>query len=427
MEKKIKHSIIVISIMIVIILNLIIIIKLLEKENEQQIIDSEFEEAEKIKVEDVAIEIGTYRYFYINDVLDKVFNYISQTEENVQNAKALINILDKDYIQKNNITEENVFNVLNTFSGISSYFSKEIYRREISHRQDINGCYYYIKGIIRKDAQEEYIYVLVKQDLKNVTYSISILTEDEFNLKPGENQEITIEPNSYNKIYSKKITEYEKCLGLFNDYINAVENNPEKAYELLNIEYRQKRFGGLENYLEHINGVKNRLSNAILMEYKIEKEEEKTKYICVDQTGNYYIFESTSMMNYDVILDTYTMDLPIFIERYNSANIMMRGKYNIERCFEAINNKDYAYVYNKLNEVFKNNNYKTQEEFIQALKNNIFDSNKIEISYNNNEGEIYIYNLKITDEVNSENTKNMEIIMKLNDATNFEMSFSFEE
>ena len=233
----------------------------------------------------------------------------------------------------------NKMNVLKEYKGVSSYFSKEIYKREISQRQDINGCYYYIKGIARRSSKEEYIYVLMKQDLRNNTYSVSFMTEDEYNKKPGANQEISIQKNLYNKIYSKKITDYDTCYAFLNDYINTVKNNPEIAYNLLDIEYRQKRFGGLDNYIKHINGIKNRLSKSVLVEYKIERGQEITQYMCVDQTGNYYIFEKTQMMNYDVILDTYTLDLPIFKERYENVNTMLRGKYNIEECFEAINNK----------------------------------------------------------------------------------------
>ena len=62
---------------------------------------------------------------------------------------------------------------------------------------------------------------------------------------------------------------------------------------------------------------------------------------------------------YSVVLDTYTIDLPEFIEKYNSANEKTKVGLNIQKVFDAINNEDYEYVYNKLDNTFKQTNFKT--------------------------------------------------------------------
>lgn len=51
-------------------------------------------------------------------------------------------------------------------------------------------------------------------------------------------------------------------------------------------------------------------------------------------------------MNFTVILDTYTIDLPEFTEKYTKASDEEKVLLNIQKGFTAINDKDYRYVYN---------------------------------------------------------------------------------
>jgi len=423
---KIKYYIIIICIIICILLISIIAIKLLESNKQQQADNLEIQAAEKVTIYDIEKEERIYKYLLSNEILDRIFDYISAEEKNVKNEEALINLLDKEYKEKNNITESNVLDFLKSYKNINSYFTKEIYKKEIAQRQNLNGSYFYIKGIIRKNSKEEYIYILMKEDYINSTYSISILTEEEFNVKGNDNRDILIEKNNYNSIYSKGISDYQICLEYLKDYINTVINSPDKAYELLNEEYKEKRFASIENYTSYINKIKERLSTTVLKNYSIEKQDNKTQYVCVDQRGNYYIFEKKEMMNYAVILDTYTIESSQFLEKYNKANTMEKVGYNIQKCIESINNKDYSYVYNKLDNEFKTNKYKTEKDFENIIKKKLFDTNKIINSSCSNEGNIYIYSLNISDTENETNKQDMTIIMQLAEGTDFVMSFSFE-
>ena len=56
-----------------------------------------------------------------------------------------------------------------------------------------------------------------------------------------------------------------------------------------------------------------------LKSYKIDKNNDYTQYVLIDNLENYYIFRETSVMDYTVILDTYTIDLPEFLEKYENA------------------------------------------------------------------------------------------------------------
>ena len=131
-------------------------------------------------------------------------------------------------------------------------------------------------------------------------------------------------------------------------------------------------------------------------------------------------------MNYSVILDTYTIDLPQFLEKYNSANTVQRVGYNIQKCLDAINDADYTYVYNKLDSQFKNNSYPTEKDFTNSIKSKLFETNKVSSVSSSNEGNIYVYKMVIEDKNDQTKKQNLTVIMKLLEGTDFTMSFSFE-
>ena len=427
MGRSVKRFVILLIIIILIILINIVLIKLKQIKTQEKNEELEIQIAEQVKLEDLEQENKLQTYLFVNDVLSNMFKYISETDKNIKNEEALINLLDTEYMQRNNITKTNVIDVLQNYKDIESVFSKEIYQKEISQRQNINGRYLYVKSIIRRAGNEEYIYTLMKQDYINSTFSITLLNEEEFNQRGKENKQIVIENNIYNSIYSKRATDKQICSELLKDYINTIKNNPQNGYQLLNNEYKIKRFKNIDGYTSYINTIKERLVNIELEEYSVQRTEEQTKYVCVDKIGNYYIFEKSSMMNYTLILDTYTIDLPEFLEKYNAATTIDKVVYNIQRVLEAINSKDYEYVYNKLDFEFKAVNYVTLESFEKDIQDKLFDRNEVKKVSSFNEGSTYAFKLTITDVKDNQKEQDMTVIMQLGEGTNFIMSFSFEE
>ena len=185
--------------------------------------------------------------------------------------------------------------------------------------------------------------------------------------------------------------------------------NIEEAYEKLNIEYKQAKFPTLESFQEYVEENRDRINSITISSYqRFAREDGKEGYqlVVIDTNKNYYIFNVTAVMQYDVLLDVYTVDIPMFIEQYNSATDAEKAALNLQKVFSAINNKDYQYVYNKLDSTFKQNNFPTLADFETYAENTIFE-------------------LNITDKSNptsSAITKNF--IMQLLDGTDFVMSFS---
>ena len=136
------------------------------------------------------------------------------------------------------------------------------------------------------------------------------------------------------------------------------------------------------------------------------------------------MFNENGVMDFKMILDTYTIDLPQFIEKYNQANDETKVALNLQKVFEAINDEDYNYVYNKLDDTFKQNNFPTLESFEEYVKNNFYSKNTITKANYTMENDMYVYGLNISNADNENEFITKEFIVKLEEETDFVMSFN---
>ena len=109
-----------------------------------------------------------------------------------------------------------------------------------------------------------------------------------------------------------------------------------------------------------------------------------------------------------------------FIEKYNSANEKTKVGLNIQKVFDAINNEDYEYVYNKLDNTFKQTNFKTVQEFANYAVQN-FAGKQLKYGECQQQGSMYIFDITM---ISGTNQINKRVIMQLKDGTDFVMSFN---
>lgn len=236
-----------------------------------------------------------------------------------------------------------------------------------------------------------------------------------------------INKNNHNDFTIQAVTEEKLLSKYLEDYQYNAINHIEDAYNSLDKEYREKRFDNLKKYEEYLNDRQEIIKNIKLSKYQINKYENYEQYICIDLNDNYYIFNKFSNMKYSILLDTYTTNLPQFIERYNTASEGEKVGLNIEKFINALNEKDYQFSYNVLDETFKANNMPNLNEFENYVRNNFFEKNSIEHLSAEREGDYIIYKTRLTDKnLRNQDIKNFTIIMKLLENTDFVMSFSFE-
>ena len=180
--KKMRNIIILITaILLIILIVLLILSSKTNNEPAQQYQDDEIYDDSEVLSDEIISDLleretAKYKYIYVNEIMDKFFGYIKD-----KNATAIMSLLDTEYIQENNLINNNILNFFAEYESVNSYFTKEIYTQEINYMQDSLGEYEYIRGIIRKEGKEYYIYILLTNDFSNATYNLKILDNKQFN------------------------------------------------------------------------------------------------------------------------------------------------------------------------------------------------------------------------------------------------------
>lgn len=435
---KVKKIIIILTVIAV---SLLLFIILLAKDNQTENISTN--QIDKT-IEYAFSQIKDYETYYkIKAILNNYVVYIRQingeekievgklgmTEEEAQKAlqdqglSAVKKILDEQYLEEMSLSDEEIKNQQTKYKNNSETYNLNV---EDAFEIDIDKN---IKLILTESKLNNVNFpTLIKLDKQNNTYSIFL--EDYINKysydKNMDRKSINIsskliEENSFNSKIEVNITEPFIVSQYFVEYKGKMINDTETAYELLNEEYKQKKYGSYENFKKYVDTNKQRIMSASIDKYQIIEKNDIKKYICVDKDGRYYIFSAKDVIHYEVMLDTYTIDLPEFLEEYNNSNEEIRCGMNIQKLMDAINNDDYLYVYNKLDETFRKNNFSNQDVFKEYIEAH-FKNRQIEYEDYEKNGEIYIYNIKLID--NNQQEEQETIIMKLLEDTDFKFSFN---
>ena len=200
----------------------------------------------------------------------------------------------------------------------------------------------------------------------------------------------------------------------------------------------ENSYNTLDNdYKNYITKNFSTILASSIEKYKINEMENEKEYICIDQYGNYYIFKDNGVMNYTVKFDTYTINTEEFNNKYDNGSEQLKVGMNLEKVFQALNRKDYDYIYGKLDSTFKQNNFKTLEDFEKFAKENFNDINKFEYGKFQEQSGVYIYEILISDaqekvtddkEENNEQTSEDKIqknfVVKLEDNREFKFAFN---
>lgn len=113
--------------------------------------------------------------------------------------------------------------------------------------------------------------------------------------------------NEYVPVY---VTEEDMAKKYLNDYKNNILTDIEEAYNSLNKVYREKRFGNLEKYKEYINDFISLSTYSMEVDkYSISSIGGDKVFNIYDKSSNQYIIREKSIMNYEVYLDEYTIEI----------------------------------------------------------------------------------------------------------------------
>ena len=344
----------------------------------------------------------------------------------VNPSEVILNVLSETYKKQNNITKNNIKNNINLLSEKVLFvpIKMKVISNEYINKYLVYGI---VESLDNKYIRDEYVFVNI--DSENATFSIEPYNNQknsDFDNIQYSNNETSIKNNDWNQ-YKEVSADKEYLSKMFLDkYKKICLAKPDIAYEYLNKEYREKRFGSLENYKNYIIENREGISSIQCEKYLVNGYDDYSEYVIQDKYQNLYIFNVKNITDFDIKLDTYSIPTENFKTTYSNAKEEQKVQMNIDKFIQMINRHDYITSYNCLAEGFKNNYFKTEESFKKYVKSRFFEYNKVQFVECSNQGNnTYVYKIKLTDLTEkSKKEKNLNIIMQLKEGFNFVMSFS---
>lgn len=437
MKNKQKKIIIIIAIIICIIIIVAICSYLFKYNNSSDYVETEFENDTSNII--ISTELNNVdnrnRYYAVKNILGK---YISSITE--QGKESTYNMLNPEFISEFSVSTENVLENVESIN-INDLSEEEYDNLEVtvnidnmySKESSVNITTYFIYGKFEYniDLEPNDFSIIVETDSSNNTFYIYPSKYIQKYFKQTEDLEKyntdiqEIEENDYNTFEFANVEDATVIMDYLSKYKNMLIEDVKKSYDMLDEEYREAKFENESEYEEFINNNKERILSISIKGYKTNKKDDYTEYVFIDQNNNYYVFKENYIMNYKVLLDYYTIDSTEYIKEYESADISNKVALNIQKITQALNVKDYDYIYDKLNDQFISNNYTSLEEFSNYMNKEFNDRYEVEYLNFEEKAGTYVQNIRLNS-TSSDSTINVTVIMKLNEGTDFEFSFSLE-
>lgn len=307
----------------------------------------------------------------------------------------------------------------------------EIYKQAIDDKKDIYSVYYRIED----NSLAKKMNLIIKLDNKNNTffvYSENYIKNNQLlNLKEGDSISIEglkddIEKSDDNIFYNFKILINDEIYmkELFERYKFDLILDLNHSYELLDEKYKKDRFNTFEEYEKYVKANKNELYIDKIIKYQLMKDNDKLQLLGVSNYDRNYIFNIQNLMEYTMILDTYSEEISLYTELYESSFPPVQAKSCIERVRKAINDKNYKFVYERLNVVQKANYYSNYNNFVKFITENFYEDNSFEFGdYIMVSDIIYQYTIYVKNNENPDDEENeFTISVTLKDNADFSIS-----
>lgn len=459
-QKKLKIIILCLIIAIIAIGTTVIVISLNNKNGDEQnntsLENTDLDNNESTNESDF-IEIAnnkpskttTPNIFFTVDSCIK--NYLMMLH--TKTSDVVLSYLNSDFINEDQINENNIFQKLEQYNNINSYMTVDMYN------YIGNGAIsYYTKGII----DNRNVYFILALDQTNGTFDIIPITGEKYNnilngdLSDEVNNDRMISGKEYNFYSMLDFDDQGLAKKYYQEFITLMLASTDETYNFLDEQYRNLRFPTINNFNQYINNNKEKFqtiykvtsddgrdefnslsdylqfitenSSAQLTNYAVVDNGESKQYVCLDGYNNYYIFNVKSPGDFTVYLDNHIIDTNSFIEKYDKSSEENKCALNAEKIKDAINTQDYSYIYSKLDNRFKSNKFPSEDNLRLYLQSQLFNATEFEYSKVKKNSEIYEINLIAKDKTGKNTVqKNVTIIMKLLDNRDYTMSFSIEE
>lgn len=242
------------------------------------------------------VYVDEYNVYFAN--VNYINNFISKIA--IKDNKSVYELLDSDYVNKNNIDINNVLEHFVNYSIHASFDAISMYYVQVK-----DNFIYYVDGRIYENGYDserklvdDKFSVVISIDNKNKCYSIYPIKNNYKNVV-NSIKKVNINNNSSNKIEKSELVNKEQVCAIYlSDFINTIFYNNEEAYNVLS-EDMKKIYIDSGEFEDYINKKFNLISTTA-DKCRLENIDDKRIYTVIDDNQNTYIFTEESIMNYKV-------------------------------------------------------------------------------------------------------------------------------
>ena len=141
-----------------------------------------------------------------------------------------------------------------------------------------------------------------------ISLAIFFILKNNQDSKIIENEEIVYiknyKVNEYIPVY---ISDEDMASIYLNDYINNITYDVKDAYNSLNEDYRKEKFPNINKFREYVS--KLNYSSMKAKKYAVSEKNGYEYYFVYDQDNNVYIFKTDGVLQYELYLDSDTVDI----------------------------------------------------------------------------------------------------------------------
>ena len=140
-----------------------------------------------------------------------------------------------------------------------------------------------------------------------VFYGIKIYRSKKILVPTNKYINYTMNPKTYdvNEYNLVNINDRQLAAIYLNDYRNYLKNNIDQAYELLNEEYRSKKFNNIQEFKDYINSIN--INTMSVEKYNISDDKKIIDVYISD--NDRFIFKIKNILEYEVYLDDTTVEI----------------------------------------------------------------------------------------------------------------------
>ena len=363
-----------------------------------------------------------YDYFIALHCLESFYDFQDYDGSNLQ-------LIDTKVIEELKLNENNFLN-----TETKGYCIDEIYKQDINKNEKIYAVYFRI-GVDLLKTENCVVWIRINnEDKVFYIYPFEYLNKNNYlNLK----EDNVIKTDKFEEIEDRKINKFAEediimdkttCMQeIFSRYKFDLMIDRKHLYNTSDEKYRNAKFKTFEQLEQYIEENRSDLYLESIKEFNVSDYDTYKQYSGTGTYENIYIFNVENMMQYTLRLDIYSIITDDYKETYDMLLPNVKAKYCIGRIIEAINNKDYEFVYEKLDPIQKSNYYSKIEDLITYIQTYFWEKNdySFEESYMISP-QVYQYTISIRDKeglpgyrlytatVTLKNEEDFEIALKMN-------------